>query len=210
MDLQEAIRKRRSIKKYLDISVEPEKVHKIIEAANLAPTSGNLQELNFTIIQDKAKRDELAQSCLEQWWMAKAPIHIAVCSQTQKLKQFYGQRGVEVYSHQNGAAAIQNLLLTATELGLGSCWVGAMKERMVKRALSIPDEVILVAIITLGYPDEAPKMPAKQPIEFCTFVEKYGSKFSDWDFALGRYGAHLKKKIDEAKEGIKRIVGMQT
>src|SRR3989338_2058714 len=116
MDLQEAIRKRRSANQYLPIKVEPEKIQRMLELAILAPSAGNLQSWNFVIVTDEKKRNELAEACLEQWWMNSAPVHIVVCAPTQKLKQFYGQRGVDVYSHQNCSAAIENLILTAIDL----------------------------------------------------------------------------------------------
>jgi len=173
MELQEAIKERRSIKKYLPTPVEHEKVSLLINAASLAPSSGNIQNWAFVLVTDKDKQQEIAKACLDQLWMAQAPLHIVVCAKTEKIKEFYGQKADD-YSHQNCSAAIQNILLTATELGLGSCWVGAVNERIIRKTLSMEDSEKVIAVITIGYKDEDPKQPARTKAEFFTFFDKWG------------------------------------
>ena len=77
-------------------------------------------------------------------------MHIVVCSEAEKSELFYAEKGKKLYAIQNCAAAIQNMLLAAHAEGLGSCWVGAFDEDMLKDALKIPDEVYPQAVVTIG------------------------------------------------------------
>ena len=159
MEVFECINTRRSIRNYLDIPVEWDKVGTILEAGRLAPNSGNIQDYNFIVVQDEEKRKTIAEASLRQHWMSKAPVYIVVCADLKKSERFYGVRGNRLYSIQNCAAAIENMLLTANSLGLGACWVGAFDENVVSRVLGIPDYARPQAIITIGYSDEKPKTP---------------------------------------------------
>ena len=203
MELKDAIMKRRSIKKYLDIAVEQEKLADMIEAATMAPSAGNIQPWAFIIVQDKQKREAIARCCLEQLWMVHAPVFIVVCAETKRMKEFYGDKGATCYSRESCAAAIENMLLTATDLGLGTCWVGAFNERIAKRELSIPDDVSTIAIITVGYPDEDPKMPERKRLDAICNFGKWGTKTTDMALWKGRYGDVLQEKIAKAKEALK-------
>jgi nitroreductase len=82
---------------------------------------------------------------------------IVVCADEKRSSMGYGVRGRLLYCLQDTAAAVQNMLLTAHSLGLGSCWIGAFQEDEAKAAVKAPDGVRPVAIIPLGYPSENPK-----------------------------------------------------
>lgn len=202
MELQEAIKNRRSIKKYLSIKIEQEKLAQILEAASLAPSAGNLQPWRFIVLTDDSKKDAVTKCCLDQAWMRLAPAHIIVCSETQRMEQFYGAKGSGSFTRDSCSAAIQNMLLTATGLGLGSCWVGAFNERTLKRELGIPDDQLIIAVITLGYPDEHPEAPPRQPMDAMVFFGGWGTKNLGGDPVL----QGLKDKITEAKERLKNKV----
>jgi len=203
MELKDAIMKRRSIKKYLNIAVEEEKLADIIEAGTMAPSAGNIQPWAFIIVKDKQKRETISRCCLEQLWMTKAPVFIVVCAEIKRIKEFYGDKGATCYSKESCAAAIENMLLTATDLGLGTCWVGAFNERIAKRELKIPDDVDPIAIITVGYPDEEPKMPERNRLDVICHFGSWGNKTTDITLWKGRYGDVLQEKIAKAKETLK-------
>lgn len=214
MDTLDAIKKRRSIRKYLDVPVEWYKVTKILEAGKQAPSSGNLQNWRFIIVTDKKMRRKLAEASLQQYWMESAPVHIVVCSQLTIAKQFYGLRGERFYSIQNCAAAIQNMLLAAHSLGLGSCWIGAFDEGKLKTLLDIPEDVRPEAIITIGYPDENPEEPEEYELYDVIFLENYGKRIRNIDLAKGIYSSsvaegikHISKKIKQKirKKGKKKL-----
>jgi len=199
MEVFECISTRRSIRKYLDIPVEWDKVGTILEAGRLAPSSGNIQDYNFIVVQDEDKRKTIAEASLRQHWMSKAPVYIIVCADLKKSERFYGVRGSRLYSIQNCAAAIENMLLTAHSLDLGACWVGAFDENVVSRVLNIPDSVRPQAIITIGYSDEKPTIPQRYPLTTVAFLEKYGNRIKDMAAVLHDYSLVMERNLKKGK-----------
>ena len=185
MELSEAIKKRRSIRKYLDKPVDWDKIGKIIDAARCAPSPGNVQDYRFIVVTDKEKIAKLSDAALEQRFVEQAPVVIVVCSDIEKIKRAYGVRGERLYSIQGCAAAIENMLLRITDLGLGSCWVGAFDEARVRSVLAIPDTARPQVILPIGYPDEKPEMPLRQELVDITFFESYGNRIKDVDAVKG-------------------------
>src|SRR3989338_6674650 len=101
METFEVIEKRRSIRKYLEVPIEWEKVGNILRAAQQAPSAGNLQDWKFVVVTDKEIRKKIANAALQQNWIEKAPVLIVVYSEPYKVKRFYGEIGEKVYSVQN-------------------------------------------------------------------------------------------------------------
>jgi nitroreductase len=202
MDTLESIYTRRSIRKYKDLPVEWELIGRIVEAGSFAPSAGNTQSYRFIVVQDDEKRKQLASACVQQYWMEQAPIHIVVCCEIRIGIQMYGTRGERLYNVQNTAAAVENILLAANNFGLGSCWVGAFDEAMVKRICGIPDFARPHAIITLGYADEQPPAPQKYKLEILTYFEKYHNRIKDINVVLGEYSPVVAKHAREAKEAL--------
>lgn len=186
LNMIDAIYTRRSIRKYQDLPIEWDKLGVIAECANQAPCSGNLQSSRFIIVIDGGTKKKIAEACLQQTWMEKAPVHFVVCADIKKLGQFYGTRGERLYSVQDAAAAAQNALLAAHAFGLGTCWVSAFDEDMMKRILGIPDWARPQAIITMGYPNEHPPIPAKYKVEITTFLNSFFSRISYVEWTLDR------------------------
>jgi nitroreductase len=180
--------------------VPTEKIGIIIEAGAMAPSSGNLQNWRFVIVKDKETRKQLADACLQQDWMATAPVHIVICGISEVAKQFYGIRGERLYTVQNCAAAMQNMLLAAHDLELGACWVGAFDENMVRKAVSIPENARPQAIITLGIPNEIVPEPKKTDLTHLAFIEKYNNKIEDIESTMGFYGAAMQQRLQKGKE----------
>jgi len=204
MDVIECIKTRRSIRKFLDVPVEWDKVGTIVEAGRNAPNAGNLQNWKFIIVLDEGKRKSIAEACLQQFWMAKAPVHIIICSEPEKAKRFYGIRGERLYSIQNCAAAVQNMLLAANSVGLGACWVGAFDEDKVSSVLGIPNYARPQAVIPIGYPAEKVPYPMQYQLENLVFMEAWGRKF-DIDEYLGYTSAIVRDLIEKGKKAIKKV-----
>ncbi|MDP2750192.1 MAG: nitroreductase family protein [Nanoarchaeota archaeon] len=200
MEVQEAIRKRRSVRKYLDKPLPWEYIGRVLDAARLAPSSGNIQNWKFIVVTDPSRRKKIAEACLQQRWMEVAPVHIVVCAEPKKAIQFYGIRGDRLYSIQNCAAAIENMLLTATDMDIGACWIGAFDEGMLKSAASIQEEARPQAVVTLGYYAEYPKEPVHYTIENVAFMQRWGSRIADIDAVMGNYGNKLQRHIANAQE----------
>lgn len=194
METLEAINQRRSIRKYLDKPVEFEKITTIIDAARKAPSAGNLQDWNFIIVIEKDLIRQVATYCAEQYWVQTAPAVIIVCGLPEKHEMYYGLRGKRLYNVQDCAAAIQNILLSATDLGLGTCWIGIFEEEKLRALFAIPPDVRPQAVITLGYSDDTPQDRSLIPIENITFFNRYGMKVEKLHIVLRDYSVEWKKQ----------------
>jgi nitroreductase len=203
MDLLELIKTRRAVRKYLKKPVPWDDISNIAEAGRYAPSAGNLQNWKFIVVLDPDKRKALAEAALKQYWMETAPVHIVIIAEPQKAERYYGTRGERLYSVQNCAAAAQNMMLEAHNIGLASCWVGAFDEEMVKRALMIPPEARPQIILTIGYPAEQPEKPAKHPQEVVTWYNKWRGKIKDVPGYFGYYSVGLQKGLKKGKETVK-------
>lgn len=171
--VMENIKTRRSVRKYLKKDIPIELVYKLIDAARYAPSSGNNQCWAFIVVKDKKMKKELAEAA-NQDWVSEAPVIVVACINMQIASAVYGERGAKLYGIQNVAAAIENLLLTANSLGLGTCWVGAFSEPRVSILLECPDYIRPCALVTVGWPDEAPKAPPRHEVSEIVHLEKYG------------------------------------
>lgn len=175
MELKQAIMSRYSTRKFLEKEVSTEMLAKIFEFARLAPSSGNTQCWKFIIVTDKDKKEKIAKACLDQVWVASAPVLVVVCNQYSKVISLYGKLG-DVFSVQDCAIISSYIQLLAVDHGLGSCWVGAFDGETVRNILQIPDDVNPDVILALGYPAEENYTRNRSEIEYLSFFEKWGSK----------------------------------
>ncbi|MBW3011467.1 nitroreductase family protein, partial [Candidatus Woesearchaeota archaeon] len=176
MDVYEAIKKMRSVRKYLDSPIPFDKIARILDAGHNAPCAGNLQAWRFVVVKTKEKIIEISKNCYDQLWMETAPVLIVICADNTKITRAYGVRGERLYSIQDCALAAMNMMIAAEEEDLSTCFVGAFDERMLKRTLDIPDNARPQAIITLGYPDERPQEPIKTELKDVIYFDKWGNK----------------------------------
>ncbi len=202
MDIIECIHTRRSVRKFLDIPVEWDKIAQIISAGRAAPSAGNLQNYRFIVVEDEDMRKQIADACLQQQWIGKAPAILLVVDVPDLQKRHYGLRGEKLYSIQNCAAVIENMLLTAHALGLGACWVGAFEEEMLLRILKITGTARPQAVIPIGYPNETPPEPPRAELYSQVFIETYGNRIRDLDATISRYSGVWER---EAKAGKKYV-----
>jgi nitroreductase len=169
------IKNRRSVRRYQKKEVNMKLIMKILESARYAPSSGNYQPWEFIVVRHPETKKHLVEACYHQDWMLEAPVFIVACINSRLAGAVYGERGLKLYGIQGVAAAIQNMLLAAESLGLGTCWVGAFSEIMAARILQCPEYVRPCAIITLGYPAEKPSVPARQAIEDFVHIGNFGN-----------------------------------
>jgi len=108
---------------------------------------------------------DLARAAFQQDFIAQAPLMFVVCGLPERSARRYGERGENLYVFQDTAAAVQNLLLLATSLGYGTCWVGAFDESQVSEVLSLPVQERPLALIPIGKSAEQPSPPQRLPIE---------------------------------------------
>ncbi|MFW9795141.1 MAG: nitroreductase family protein, partial [Candidatus Thorarchaeota archaeon] len=127
------------------------------EAASSAPSAGNIQPWEFIIVRDPYQQHELSVAALNQSFIEDAPVAIVVCADQARSEEGYGSRGRDLYCLQDTAAATENLLLAAHAMGLGTCWIGAFDEEMVRKIMKTPKHVKPVAIVPIGYTSQTPK-----------------------------------------------------
>lgn len=162
MDVLEAIKERRSIRAYTDEKVSERDVERLIEAARWAPSAGNIQPWAFVVVKEVETKRKLSSATLNQTLIQEAPVVIVVCADLTRSSRVYGSRGEKLYSLQDTAAATENILLAAQELGLATCWVGAFRENEVAKAVKAPKNMRPVAMVAVGYPAERPVAPQKR------------------------------------------------
>jgi nitroreductase len=150
MDVFTAVSNRRSIRAYSDRPVEEEKLRRVLEAGRLAPSAKNRQEWKFIVVRDPETRRKLAHAAKGQRFVEQAPVVLVGCGTEPTYVMPCGQPAYSV----DLSIAFSFIILEATELGLGTCWLGAFHEEEVKKVLDIPPHVRVVAMMLLGYPAE--------------------------------------------------------
>ena len=164
MNLLEIIKNRRSIRVFKKQDIPPDIIEKLLEAARWAPSAGNVQPWAFVVVSSQKMKQSLSMAAFGQKTLEEASVVIVVCADEKLAEQSYGVRGKSLFCIQDTAAAIQNILLTAYSLGLGSCWIGAFKEDEIKKAIKAPKEMRPIAMIPIGYPNEAPSARSRRPV----------------------------------------------
>jgi len=171
MDVFEAIKNRRSIRSYKTDPIDDKIIKTLLEAMRLAPSGKNLQPWKFIVVKDPKIKDELVPACRNQTFIAKAPCIIVACAFE---KQSYDKMGSYMSSWAvDVAIAIDHLTLAAASLGIGTCWIGAFNETEVKKILNIPDEVRVLALTPLGYPEFIPPPRSRKSLEEIICYDKY-------------------------------------
>ncbi len=199
-EVLDAIRQRRSIRKYLSKKVSSEVVSEVLVAAGWAPSAHNSQPWRFIVLDDIAVKQRLAEAMADAWVkdlqrdgvtveavkraeraerFKTAPVLILGCltlSDLQKYPDLERQMCERDLAVQSFGAALQNLLLAAHAKGLGACWfcAPAFCKETVRKTLKIPDAVEPQAFVAIGYPAEKPKVPTKKLLEGYCFVDMWG------------------------------------
>ena len=161
MDALEAIRKRRSIRRYIDDAIPKADLETIVDAGRLAATGSNQQPWDFVVVTDRAM---IAQFKISGAWIASAGAVIVVVMDPRSR-----------WWVEDGAAAIENMLLASTALGYGSCWVEGdvlLREEQFKILLDVPAEKRVMALIPIGVAAESPA-PEKKQLEQVLHWEKF-------------------------------------
>ena len=152
LEVFEAIQKRYSVRLYLKKKVPSNLISKVLEAARLAPSASNRQPWHFIVVTDEEKKKKIAQSGRWAGFIDEAPAVIVALGDHDTSPKWYP---VDV------TIAMEHIVLEATELGLGTCWVGSFKENLLKDLLKIPAKYRVVAILSIGYPSEEVNQDSK-------------------------------------------------
>lgn len=170
MNVFDAIRGRRSIRRFLTREIPEEAIDKLIEALIWAPSAGNLQSRKFYFIKDQAIKHGLARAAMNQTFIAEAPLVIVGCTD-HGIQRRYGRRGIELYCIQDVACSLMGMMLLAHEMGLGTVWVGAFYEEDVAGVLNLPEHLRPAAIVPVGWPSRVPAAtPRVRPEEAVVWI----------------------------------------
>ena len=155
------ISRRRSIREYSEKEIPVEYLNTILESARLAPSATNAQDWFFYVVKNKEAREKIAASepFLANQFLRKAPVVIVGCVRNLGLVGAATGVVMKAVGVHNGnwgdvdvSIALEHMVLTATDLGIGSCWIGMFDEKRIGRLLDTPDDLRIVALLTLGYP----------------------------------------------------------
>jgi nitroreductase len=148
MDFSELIKKRYSVRAYKSDPVEDDKLQQVLDAARLAPSAANRQPFQLIVIHTAGREAELRR-VYHRSWFSQAPLVICICGLPGRA---WVRRDGQNYHYVDAAIAMDHLILAATNLGLGTCWVAAFDVEAAREVLGLPDEVEPVAFTPLGYP----------------------------------------------------------
>jgi len=172
MEFFEVLKSRHSVRKFRDAPVEEEKLQKILEAANSAPSAGDLQAYEIVVVKDKERKGKLVSAAYEQEFIAKAPVVLIFAAHPERSSRKYGRRGAELYSVQDATIATAYAQLAATALGLGCVWVGAFDENEVAKVIGAKGNLKPVSMLPIGYSDEQPLITPRRKLEEIIHNEK--------------------------------------
>ena len=173
MDLFEAIEKRRSIRKFKHGPIASEDLKRILEAGRLAPSGGNRQPWYFVVVKDLERKKALSKAANNQEFIADADTVIGALGDSgATLKS--STSSTRIAYKQDPMIAIEHMILAATALGYGTCWIGAFDEEQVKKILKIPENPAVVALLPVGVPDESPPPKPRKAFKETFFEEHYG------------------------------------
>ena len=159
MNFLELTKKRYSVRAYKSTPVEDEKLKYILEAARMAPTGSNQQAFQLIVVHTKGREEELRR-IYDKDWFVQAPIIICACA-TRSPGQFYD----ECRNYRNVAIVMDHLILAATNLGLGTCWIGAFDPKAARDILGLPEEIKPIVFATVGYSDDEPRPKVRKSID---------------------------------------------
>ncbi len=158
---------RRSVRTYQSKPIPDKDLKTILEAGRQAPSAANRQPWHFVVVRGEEQKRKLAAACSNQMWMAEAGAILAGVGKPAVSEKWYP---VDV------AIALENMILAATSLGYGTCWIGAFDQDQVKEALGVPMDCTVVALTPVGVPADHPEARPRMPMGEFVSGERYGEK----------------------------------
>jgi nitroreductase len=172
MDVFDAIKARRSVRKFEQRPIPEEVLSRILEAGRLAPSASNRQPWHFVVVKDLERKKRLSEGRYAHF-LTETPVVVAGCGDAEKSPRWYA---VDV------TIALQQMVLAATELGVGTCWIGSFDEEPVRNCLKVPENFRVVAMLAIGYPADKldlaallTKSKSRAAIEEITSEEEFGN-----------------------------------
>ncbi len=169
MDFFEVVYRRYSVRAYRSDPVEEEKLRRVLEAARLAPTAANRQAFQILVIPTSGREGELGR-IYGAAWFTRAPLILGVCTLPQ---QAWTRKDGKNYADVDAAIVMDHIVLAATALGLGTCWVAAFDAAAAREVLGLPPEAEPVVFTPLGYPADSPKPKKRKELAELVRYERW-------------------------------------
>ena len=167
MSLVDIVLSRRSIRRYAQKEIPKDVLDKILEAGRQAPSAANRQPWHFIVLTDDEVKIELSKGLFNRH-IKNSAFTVVGCANTG-----FWHIGTKKWSIVGTSIALQNMVIAAWAMGIGSCWIGDFKEDYVKQLLDIPDKWKVVALVSFGYPAEKPKAKRRKPLEKIVGFNKF-------------------------------------
>ncbi|MGB2982015.1 MAG: nitroreductase family protein [Candidatus Zixiibacteriota bacterium] len=224
MDLYDLIMKRRSARNFKDQEIPEKVIEQLLDAANNAPSGGNIQPISIILVQQADARKELAKRVGDQPWVRNAPLSMIFCIDFYRLKkwasmshtEYKGEKALRPFliAYADLMCSAQNVVILAESHGLGSVYIGTILEAIdpAREYFSIPGYVLPMMVLSIGYPKSVPKRIPKLKREVIAHREKYGilsddeikkafeDKYGDFDENVERYFEKTYVEVLEAKK----------
>ena len=183
MEFRQVINQRMSIRIFDQKDVDNQAIQQILWCGHQAPTAGNLQPWEFIVIRRPEIKEAIVkttfvgndeQSKNTQAWMLKASVFIVICANVEKTKARYGKKSTESLIYLDISACVENMLLAAVDLQLASCYISGFRENELISALSLPEGILPIAVLPIGYPASIPEKRKKRDLQEIVHYEHYG------------------------------------
>lgn len=176
MDFFELIEKRHSVRKFKEKGISDADLQKILEAANRAPSAGNLQSYEIVAVKTLEMKKKLNNAVnYEKNYFDKVPAILVFFAHPERSEK-YGERGAELYCVQDATIACTYAQLAAQELGISSVWIGSFDDKKLSEVLNAPSNLKPVVILPLGYSDEEPHVTDRRALNDLVKEEKFQRK----------------------------------
>jgi nitroreductase len=180
VEYEDVVINRKSIRSYSERPVEEGKINFVLECARLAPSWANRQCWRFIVVRDKDLIQQISKATIINRWIKNVPVVIVACADPDLSGV---KNGINYYSV-DVAISMEHIILAATDVGLGTCWIAEYNETKLKELLRVPNRIKIVAISPLGYATETPGF-ADKTREFVTGRKKRKSlseivKYDQW------------------------------
>ena len=175
MEFDDVVNERKSVRKFKSQKPDWKDIIDAIDSARKIPLAGNLPNIKFILLDDAKKIREIAKCC-QQGFISQVSYVVIVTSDPKEVIRSYDERG-ERYCIQQAGAAIHHFLLKLIDLGLSGCWIGAFVDDHIKRALKIPAQVNVEAVIPIGYSFDKTRKKPKPDLDRVLRFNNYDQKF---------------------------------
>jgi len=161
MEFSDVIQKRFSVRKYKSALVKEEELNIILDAARLAPTAHNQQPFRLIVVKTDGNEDALKRIYPGEFFV-EAPIVVCACA---ILEEGWTRDDGKNYTEVDTTIAMDHLILAATNLGLGTCWIGKFDLKAAREVLNIPENILPLVFTPIGYPDEEPRAKIRKEMD---------------------------------------------